>query len=346
MDEKYSDTLVQRVMKKVEELKLWQVKNDKSGFEKVYSQVLREVEDLPECTEKQHALADVLMRGWWWLPGDKNDALFARIREAALQGKNDEVMEFIVTREDSQVYGGAKLDFIREKQIPILEKAGLVRTLAREWFWLGYQYFRNGQTENGYAAFDKVQSLLTPADRYYALTVYAREVENKMEAGYRDKNKNRFVNNATAEELRLIDGTLRYWKQEEYGEGYMYSFDRGILSMFHNISRRDGWFFDEKMTVGESRTGTDGTKLTFASAVETVETPCGVFEDCQLWVTEQYGEYSGYCINKVWYKSGVGIVKYEHTSLLLGRALGLQDKTGNTLARGVLPVCPGGPGTS
>lgn len=34
------------------------------------------------------------------------------------------------------------------------------------------------------------------------------------------------------------------------------------------------------------------------------------------------------------------------TSLLLGRALGLPDKTGNTLARGVLPVCPGGPGTS
>lgn len=35
MNEKYSDTLVQRVMKKVEELKLWQVKNDKSGFEKI-----------------------------------------------------------------------------------------------------------------------------------------------------------------------------------------------------------------------------------------------------------------------------------------------------------------------
>lgn len=35
MNEKYSDTLMQRVMKKVEELKLWQVKNDKSGFEKI-----------------------------------------------------------------------------------------------------------------------------------------------------------------------------------------------------------------------------------------------------------------------------------------------------------------------
>jgi hypothetical protein len=37
-----------------------------------------------------HALADVLMRGWWWLPGKKNDELFARIADAAMQGKNEE----------------------------------------------------------------------------------------------------------------------------------------------------------------------------------------------------------------------------------------------------------------
>ena len=64
MNEKYNDTLVQRVMKKVEEIKLWQLKNDKSGFEKIYKEVLREVEELPECKEKQHAFADVLMRSW------------------------------------------------------------------------------------------------------------------------------------------------------------------------------------------------------------------------------------------------------------------------------------------
>ena len=40
MNEEYNDTLVQRVMKKVEELKLWQYKNSKDGFEKVYKEVL------------------------------------------------------------------------------------------------------------------------------------------------------------------------------------------------------------------------------------------------------------------------------------------------------------------
>ena len=313
MNEKYNDTLVQKVMKKVEELKLWQLKNDKSGFEKVYKEVLREVEDLPECREKQHALADVLMRGWWWIPGDKNNALFERIKEAALEGKNDEVMEFIVTREDSKVYGGGKIEFIRDKQIPVLKKAGLTRTLAREWFWLGYQYFNNDQMDLGYEAFDKVQALLTPADTYYALTVYAREAEDINEDGYRHKNPSRFLNNASADELRYVNGNLRYWKQEQYGYGYMNSIDRVLPCLFHNVSRCDGWIFDKSMAVGEVKTATDGTTLTFAAEDETVETPCGRFESCQLWITELFAEYSGYCINKVWFKSGVGIVKYERT---------------------------------
>lgn len=313
MNEKYSDTLVQRVMKKVEELKLWQIKNDKSGFEKVYKEVLAEVEELPECREKQHALADVLMRGWWWLPGKKNDALFGRIREAALQGKNDEVMEFIVTREDSQVARDAKLEFIRDKQIPMLEEAGLTHSLAREWFWLGYHYFRAGQVENGYAAFDKVQELLTPADRYYALVFYGREAEKLMEAGYCDKERERFLNNANADELRYINGDLRYWKQAEYGEGYMNSVDRELPNLFFNTSRCDGWFFDRTMTVGQTKTGTDGATLTFAADHETVQTPYGTFEDCQLWITKYFASYAGHCVNKAWYKSGVGIVKYERS---------------------------------
>ncbi len=313
MNETYYDTLVQRVMKKVEELKLWQLKNDKSGFETVYKDVLRDVEELPESDSKYHALADVLMHDWWWLPGDKNDALFARIRDAAIKGKNDDVMEFIVTREDSKVWGSAKIEFIRDKQIPMLEEAGLIHTLAREWFWLGHQYFSDGQPENGYAAFDKVKSLLTPADRYYALVLYAREVQDKMASGYKDKNKERFLNNNTVDELHRIDGSLRYWKQEQYGEGYMNSLDRELSNLFHNISRCDGWLFDEAMAVGETKTGTDGTTLMFAADRETVETPCGVFDDCQLWITSLFAEYSGYCVNKVWYKSGVGIVKYERT---------------------------------
>ena len=311
MNEKWNDTLVERVMKKVEELKLWRLKNNKDGFEVVYKDVLKEVEELPESDKKYHALADVLGSGWWWLNGDKSDEMFAKIKDAAIKGKNEEIMTFIVTREDSQVYGVAKMDFIREKQIPMLEKAGFVQTLGREWFWLGHEYFKRNQTENGYAAFDKVQSILTPKDRYYALVVYAREVEKKMEAGYKTKNKKRFLNNAMADELRIVDGNIRHWSQEEYGEGYMNSIDINTSHLLYNVSRCDGWLFDDKMAVGETKIGSDDTTLTFVSENETIHTPCGIFENCQLWITKTFDKYIGYCINKAWYKSGVGIVKFE-----------------------------------
>ena len=63
MDETMNDSFVRRVMKKVEELKLWQYNKQKNGFESVYRDVLRDVEELPESTDKYHARADVLMRG-------------------------------------------------------------------------------------------------------------------------------------------------------------------------------------------------------------------------------------------------------------------------------------------
>ena len=130
MNEKYNDTLVQRVMKKVAELRLWQFKNDKSGFEAVYRDVLREVEELPESRDKSHALADVLLCGWWWLPGEKNDTLLKRIADAAIEGKNEEAMTFIVIKEDSRFWGSAKIDFMRSEQIPRLEQAGFRQTLG------------------------------------------------------------------------------------------------------------------------------------------------------------------------------------------------------------------------
>lgn len=312
MNEKYSDTLVQRVMKKVEELKLWQVKNDKSGFEVVYKDVLREVEELPESKDKSHALADVLMRGWWWLPGKKNDALFARIREAAISGKNDDVMEFIVTREDSQVYGGARIEFVRDKQIPMLEKAGFVRTLGREWFWLGYQYFRNGQPEKGQEAYDRVLEILNPSHRYRALVPGARRMEEILSAEYQEKDKYQYCIGDRADELRYVDGILRYWGSEIYGVGSLCSVDREITDVFRNSSHCDGRFFDSSLKVGESVTGTDGSTLTFVSDSETVETPAGVFNGCQLWMTK-YASWRGQNTVKSYYKTGVGIVRFEHS---------------------------------
>ena len=337
MNEKYSDTLVERVMKKVEELKLWQLKNDKSGFEKVYKDVLGEVEELPECKEKQHALADVLMRGWWWLPGKKNDALFARIADAATEGKNEEVMTFIVTREDSKVYGGARISFIRDKQVPRLEKAGFVKTLGREWFWLGYYLFREGKTEEGRAAYDKVCEILTKEDAYYALVPYAEKMQEELSTRYKETVKQRYLLGGIAEEYRTIGGKLRYWANDGFSEGYLGSIDRKSVRILHNASSCDGYFFAD-ISIGETFVGSDGTKLTYLSDNETVDTPAGRFEGCKLWEVRRFTDIQK-IVCRTYYKDGVGIVRQEHITdgTKESRTLKAYDVKGGS---GLLPIYP------
>ena len=306
MNEKANDTLVQRVMKKVEELKRWQPKNSKNGFAVVYEDVLGEVENLPESTDKYHALADVLMRGWWWLPGDKNDALFARIREAAELGKNDEVMQFIVGREDQKLHGKARIEFMRDKQIPRLEAGGFVKALAREWYWLGNAYFGQKEPENGFAAYEKVLSLLQPSDVYYAYTLATAEMQKQHGDVYADKPEDRYRLRVTGEEYRILDGKLCRWNYEYNGKGRLNSCDREIDHIFRNASYCDGNFTVEGLRVGERHTGSDGTTLTFAADAETVQTPCGSFDGCELWVTRHSG-----ATYRTYYKNGVGIVRQE-----------------------------------
>ena len=339
MDEKWNDTLVRKVMKKVEELKLWKTKNDKSGFEKVYKSVLAEVEELPESQDKSHALADVLMRGWWWIPGEKNDALFARIRQAAEDGKNEEVMEFICTREDEKVYGGAKIDFIRDKQIPRLAEKGFVKAQAREWFWLAREYYKTKQRDKGREAFMKARSLLSPEDLYYSLALSALETEELIEKDYKDKDTNGYRLTSSAEELRMIDGKLTYWNFHGVSKGSMYSGDRTVNDILRNVSRCDGLFFPTAK-VGETFTASDGSTLTLVSDSETVDTPAGRFENCALFRVKYFAEWSGESIFNTYYKDGVGIVRHEHISdgIRDARNLSTYKIVGGV---GLLPLCEG-----
>ncbi len=337
MDEKYNDTLVQRVMKKVEELKLWQLKNNKNGFEKVYKEVLREVEELPECREKQHALADVLMRGWWWLPGEKNDALFEHIVSTAIEGKNEEVMTFIVAREDSKIYDESIVEFIRDKQIPRLEKYGFVKTLGREWFWLGYNLFRQGKREDGMNAYNKVEEILEKQDSYRILVPYAKKMEDILSTRYAATADERYLIGATTEEFRIIDGTLRYWSEEGFGKGYLGSVDRKSNRILRNASSCDGIFFAD-ISIGESHIGSDGTKLTYVSDNEIVNTPAGEFDQCRLWEIRRWTDAQK-IVCRTYYKDGVGIVRQEHIAdgVTDTKSLSSYKVTGS----GFLPLCKG-----
>ena len=313
MNEKYSDTLVQRVMKKVEELKLWQLKNDKSGFAAAYQEVLREVEAMPECSKKQHALADVLMRGWWWLPGKKNDALFARIARAAMEGHNEEVMIFIVTREDAMLHGSALIEFMKSKQIPRLEKAGFQKTLGREWFWLGYRLCRAGKPKEGRDAYHKAELYLKPSDVYRVLVPDTLALETQLATRYQNTAEEKYLICAVAEEYRRIDGHLRFWTEEGIREGGLLSIDdidRRCMHLYRNASGCDGYFF-QKLAPGEIYTGTDGSTLRYLSEDEVAETPAGRFSHCQLWEVRRWTLFLK-IVCRTFYKDGVGIVRQEN----------------------------------
>lgn len=335
MDETLNDTLVQRVMKKVEELKTWQVKSDKSGFESVYNEVLREVEELPESKDKYHALADVLMRGWWWLPGEKNDALFQRIKEAALEGKNDEVMEFIVQRELRHLWGDARINYIKDKQIPELEKAGFKHSLGYAYFNLGNEYYDSDKKEDSSAAMENAKACLAPDDIYYHLSNCALKLQKRVNENFSDKELRKYRVYETASILKKLEGEPRYFCSDtvNYGELY-YGYGYGY-SIFENASRCDGKFFDISLREGDSYTATDGATLTFVSENETVETPAGTFADCKLF---RRTTIDAKC--DTYYKDGVGIVKQGDTLCGVTETMLLKEydiKGG----KGLLPIFKG-----
>lgn len=304
MNEQIDDTLVQRVMKKVEELKCWQVKNSKNGFKEVYKTVLAEVETLPESADKYHALADVLVRGWWWIPGESNDALFNRIREAAEAGRNDEVMAFVVAKEDQKLWGDARIEFVLNKQIPRLEAGGFKKALAKEYDYLGWTYCEKNDYEKGLSYFEKVLNLLPPSDCSYAGALAALEMEAKCRDNFAGVNSNSYRFRAIGHEIRTLDRELRFYKDVWKGDGYLNSADTDADFIFRNASFCDGYFTVKGVAEGEKITATDGTVLTFVNGNVTVETPCGVFEHCAEWETRHDD-----AVYSTFYKDGTGIVK-------------------------------------
>lgn len=335
MNEEMNDALVRRVMKKVEELKTWQYKNSKKGFETVYKDVLRDVEDLPESNDKYHALADVLLRGWWWLPGAQNDELFVKIKDAALRGKNDEVMRFIAMRERDKMWGDGRERFIREVQIPRLKEGGFVKALGSEYFWLAHGYLENKKWDEAKEALTEALAVLPKSDTYHAMATGCVTQLQKARTDLADATKKSYRIRAGATECRKDGGRLRRYADNCSGIGWLPTVDSTMDSVFTNASRCDGYFTDPALSVGESVTGSDGTTLTFEADDVSVATPEGKFENCQVWTL--HGEDSTY---KTYYKDGIGIVRQEKTrdGITEMRALSAYKIVGG---EGLIPVAEG-----
>lgn len=279
MEKDYTEheDIVARVMRQVEELKLWAIKGNKEGFEKDYEAVLKNVTALADSKEKSHALADVLLRGYWWLPGKKNDEILAEIKENAIKGHNDDVMQSIVYAEYEKKKGEERIAFMRDEQIPWLEENGYVKTLGYTLFWLGYYISEIDKTRIPEAIkyTKRVLEILTPEDVYYANALSALKVYNAYPGG---PNLS-----ATAEMHKFIDGKLYFWSQPGFHIGY-HDIDEAI---FYYASRCDNLLFDPDLKEGDSITSSGGkTKLTCTAVGASVTTPAGVFENCTVYTID------------------------------------------------------------
>ena len=307
-----NESLVARVMRQVEALKLWRLKNDKTGIEEEYRAVLAAVEALDDSTEKHHALADVLLRGVWWVPGERSDELWERIKDSAERGHNDEVMQSVVCAAHDKIKDKKKrIDFMIGEQNPYLEKHGFVKTLAYNHFWMGHYLCEVEKYEEGLASFERAKELLTPNDVYYANAISAIRAW-QFKIAHLDENDENLAYHATGEEVRYLDGKLYFWQQPGFSRGGASDCDDALL---WQCSQCDNLIYDPEMKLGELKISSDGkTSLALKAKDITVTTAAGIFEHCVILAQKPIGEVEygmRYC--ETTFCPGVGIVRqYVH----------------------------------
>lgn len=309
MNETIDDTLVERVMKKVAEFNLyWQFNNDKTDFAASYKPLLEEVKALPESTKKNYALAAVLQLGWWY-SGEKSDEALARLKEASLNGKNDDAMELVMCIEHDKLSGKDKIDFMRNVQLPYLEENGFLKSQAYVWFWMGREYLNPDimDFENAAAAFNRTLELLEPKDIYYANALSALKLTKMYSESSRNTDK---FSSALAHDLRMYNGEQKLYSEPGFticSSGFFY----GVLYYATNTIS----ILSRSAAVGET-IREQGRSAVLLSVAETVDTPAGRFENCELW--EMDNRIS------IYVKPDVGIVKcvsyeiYDSCGILLG----------------------------
>lgn len=298
-----NESLVSRVMRQVEALKLWQLKNDKTGFEEEYRAVLANVEALEDSKEKSSMLADTLLRGYWEVSSEKNKEVFERIKKSADDSHNEDVMMSVACEEYNKYSGEERIRFMRETQIPYYREGGYPKTLAYVWFWLGYEYREKGEYEEAIRCYEQVMDILTPSDVYYANAKSAIEGEKRSIAAEKNPDVIRYNFDVTGEVYRKIDGKLYFWQQP----GYDYNGNSASGSLFWNMSICDGMMLDESMKTGDTVTSSDGITLTYLKNDGACDTPAGHFENCSVYVVD--GERYGLTHCETWLCDGIGIVR-------------------------------------
>ncbi len=312
MEKEYDENekMVRKVMRQIERLKLWRLKNDRSGFEEEFKEVLASAEALEDSKEKSRALSDVLMMGYWWIPGTRNDETLARIKKHAEESRNDDVMMEVLGGEAENKSPQEIIDLIKEKQIPYVQGLGMKKTLGYLHFWLGVKLFDVGRYEEGIESYKAVLSVLGPTDVYYANAIAAIRIEEKVREKGLSRNDDSLAFSACGDEYRSIDGKLWFWQEPGYSRGSLWSASEPGV---YFASLCDSLIIEPEMKAGDVKTASDGiTKLVCKSTNAAVSTPAGVFENCSVFAVSENEKFfeTAFC-------PGVGMVYQKITNTIV-----------------------------
>lgn len=302
MEDNYNENeaLIARVMREIEALKMWRLRDDKSGFEAEYHRVLAMVEELPESVVKQYMLAETLTMGSWWIPGADNDEMIERIREAATKGHNDEVLQSIACHDHDRYSGQERIDYMEQVQIPYYRELGFPKTLAYITFWLArFRIGDSGDTEKGISGFEEVLRILSPEHVYYANAKAAIAMERvRLALGEADKEQVSY--SATGEIYRFMNGKWYFWEQPGYSYGGK---PASLCALFFNCSRANSVILDTNLRVGETIAEGKNT-LHYRESGASCDTPAGHFTGCSVYVCR---DSVSQC--ETYFCPGVGIVR-------------------------------------
>ncbi|MBQ7910080.1 MAG: RNA polymerase sigma factor [Clostridia bacterium] len=342
---KPNETLVEAVMRRVEEFLEWRRKNSKVGFEEDYKDVLSRVEELPDSEKKFYAMADVLKLGYWYLSDGKTDEMRQKLKEAAIKGNNKEVLAMCIGFDTDKYSGKEKVEYVYNTVIPELEKYGATEGVAYQHYWLGFDYYNTKDYDSARKEFELAMETGAENPLYTALAKSSLGVMDGLGDALRDNTP--FQMSTTAEELVIEGDKLYYIQQPGFSRGtldlpgYVYN----VYAPLYYASRMDHLIFDETMEAGDTVTDSEGKiTLTCVSKDATVVTPCGEFRGCAEMHIHNSPDrrYLPAPIFVAWYKRNIGLVAFGWKQTE-GEVFGKTLLKSYTLAGGlgIIPLCAG-----
>ncbi len=307
-----NETLVEAVMRRVEEFKEWRLKNSKVGFEEDYKDVLSQVESLPDSEKKFYAMADVLKLGYWYLSDGKTDEMRAKLKETAIKGGNKEVLALCIGFGKDKYSGQEKVDYVYNTVIPELLKYDIPGEVAYHHYWLGYDYFEAKDFENARKEFELALETSGENPLYTALAKSTLACMDSL--GDMPADRSKYDLCTTAEELILRGTTLYYSQQPGFTRRYtdIPQYAKMANAPLYYASRVDHLIYDETMKAGDSVTDSEGKiTLTCVSTNATVNTACGDFYGCvEMHTYNPTRAASPAPVFVAWYKRSIGLVAY------------------------------------